>query len=119
MTTVAEARRTLAGRFRSAGLDTPDLDARILVGHALDLDHAALATTAGRTLDSVQVVALEALAARRLRGEPVARITGVKEFWGLPLQVTAATLVPRPETETLVEAALALIDSGGPRFRPL
>ena len=51
------------------------------------------------------------LLTRRLGGEPVARITGVKEFWGLPLRVTAATLVPRPETETIVEAALAAIDA--------
>ena len=47
--------------------------------------------------------------------EPVARIVGGKEFWGLPLRVTGATLVPRPETETVVEAALAAIDDGGPR----
>jgi release factor glutamine methyltransferase len=119
MTTVAEARRTLTGRFRRAGLDTPELDARILVGHALDLDHAALAADAGRTLDPERARVVEALAERRIGGEPVARITGVKEFWGLPLRVTADTLVPRPETETLVETALALIDSGGPRSRPL
>jgi release factor glutamine methyltransferase len=119
MTTVADARRALARKFRSAGLDTPELDARILVGHALDLDHAALAAAAGHKLDSEQVRAIESLATRRIGGEPVARITGVKEFWGLPLQVTPATLVPRPETETLVETALALVDSGGPRSRPL
>jgi release factor glutamine methyltransferase len=119
MTTVAEARRALAGKFRSAGLDTPELDARVLVGHALDLDHAALAADAGRMLDPEQARAVETLAARRIGGEPVARITGVKEFWGLPLRVTADTLVPRPETETLVETALALLDSGGPRSRPL
>ena len=50
------------------------------------------------------------MAARRLGGEPVARIVGVKEFWGLPLLLSKATLVPRPETETVVEAALAVID---------
>ena len=55
----------------------------------------------------------------RLGGEPVARITGVKEFWGLPLRVTPATLVPRPDTETVVEAALAAIDAGGSRQRAL
>ena len=51
--------------------------------------------------------------------EPVARILGFKEFWGLKLKVSAATLVPRPETETVVEAALAALDAGGPRTRPL
>ena len=59
--------------------------------------------------------AIAALAARRLKREPVARIVGRKEFWSLPLRVDAATLVPRPETETVVEAALAAIDSHGPR----
>ena len=55
---------------------------------------------------------------RRLAREPVARILGVKEFWGLPLRLNAATLVPRPETETVVEAALAALDrDGGARAR--
>jgi release factor glutamine methyltransferase len=62
---------------------------------------------------------LTGLAARRLKREPVARILGVKEFWGLPLRISPATLVPRPETETVIEAALAEIDSGGPRNRAL
>lgn len=119
MMTVAEIRRVLADRFRRAGLDNPELDARILTGHALGLDHTALASAPGRALDDGQTRALQALAGRRLAGEPVARLTGVKEFWGLPLRITAATLVPRPETETLVETALALIDADGPRTRAL
>ena len=49
----------------------------------------------------------------------MARILGHQEFWGLPLRISPATLVPRPETETVVEAALAAIDSGGPRSRTL
>ena len=53
--------------------------------------------------------AIAALAARRLAREPVARILGRKEFWGLPFKLNAETLVPRPETETVVEAALALL----------
>ncbi len=119
MTTVADARRALAGTFRSAGLDTPDLDARILVGHALGLDHAALAANAGHTLSAGEAGAIDALRVRRISGEPVARITGVKEFWGLLLRVTPATLVPRPDTETVVEAALAAIDADGSRQRAL
>jgi release factor glutamine methyltransferase len=59
------------------------------------------------------------LANRRLTSEPVARILGYKEFWSLPLRVDAATLVPRPETETVVEAALAAIDACGLRSRKL
>jgi release factor glutamine methyltransferase len=116
---VAEARRTLAAQFRAAGLDTPDLDARILVGHALGLDHAALAAAGTRRLGADEEDAIAALANRRLAGEPVARILGYKEFWSLLLRVDAATLVPRPETETVVEAALAAIDAGGPRSREL
>jgi release factor glutamine methyltransferase len=119
MTTIADVRRALAGTFRNAGLDTPDLDARILVGHALGLDHAALASNAARVLSTEETRAIEALVARRLSGEPGARITGIKEFWGLELRITSATLVPRPDTETVVEAALAAIDSGGPRQRAL
>jgi release factor glutamine methyltransferase len=117
--TVDKTRRALAARFGAAGLDTPDLDARILVGHALGLDHAALAAAATHSLGADQASAIAALANRRLAGEPVARILGYKEFWSLPLRVDAATLVPRPETETVVEAALAAIDEGGPRSREL
>jgi release factor glutamine methyltransferase len=119
VTTVADARHALAGTFRSAGLDTPDLDARILVGHALGLDHAALAANAQRILNAGETSTIEALERRRTGGEPVARIVGIKEFWGLPLRVTPATLVPRPDTETVVEAALAAIEAGGSRQRAL
>ena len=58
---------------------------------------------------------LEAFAARRVNGEPVARILGQKEFWGLPLQLSTATLVPRPDTETVVELALEIIRAAPPR----
>ena len=117
--TVAEVRRALTARFQGAGLDSPDLDSRILVGHALGLDHAALAAAATRKLGADEENVIATLANRRLTGEPVARILGYKEFWSLPLRVDAATLVPRPETETVVDAALAAIDTGGPRSRKL
>jgi len=117
--TVVQARRTLTETFRRAGLDSPELDARLLTGHALNLDHTGLVIEANRNLRGDEAERLIALATRRLTREPVARILGHKEFWGLPLRVSEATLVPRPETETVVEAALAAIDSGGPRSRPL
>jgi release factor glutamine methyltransferase len=117
--TVAQARRALTDAFRQAELDSPELDARLLVGHALGLDHTGLTIDSGRSLGGNAAHALAALAARRLEREPVARILGVKEFWGLPLRLNDATLVPRPETETVVEAALAAIDSAGPRTRTL
>ena len=116
---IAAVRRGLATRFLAGGIDSPDLDARLLVGHALGLDHASLVRDGDRRLGGADIAGIEALAARRLAGEPVARITGVKEFWGLPFQVTPAVLVPRPDTETVVETALALIDRDGARSRRL
>jgi len=106
--TVAQARRAVTQQFRAADLESPELDARVLIGHALGLDHADLIAAAARTLATADAAQVEGLARRRLAGEPVARITGTREFWGLPFIVTADVLVPRPETETVVEAALAL-----------
>jgi release factor glutamine methyltransferase len=117
--TVAEVRRAVANKFRAGGIDSPNLDARILAGHALGLDHAALAAANSRSLNAGEETTLAALAQRRLAGEPVARIVGQKEFWSLPLRIDTATLVPRPETETVVEAALAAIDARGSRTRHL
>ena len=114
---VAECRRAWAAEFRARGIDSPELDARVLIGHALGLDHAALAARADQPLSVEQQSAIVALARRRLAHEPVARITGTKEFWSLPLRVTGATLVPRPETETVVTAALRALDRRGPRSR--
>jgi release factor glutamine methyltransferase len=117
--TVVQVRRALSETFRQAGLDSPELDARLLTGHALGLDHTGLTIEAGRFISDDEARAIDTLAARRLLREPVARILGHKEFWGLPLRISPATLVPRPETETVVEAALAAIDGGGPRSRTL
>lgn len=106
---IETARRALTAEFQAAGIDTPSLDARLLVGHALSLDHTALALQAARILTASERDAIAMLAARRSSGEPVARILGVKEFWGLPFTLSGATLVPRPDTETVVEAALEAI----------
>jgi release factor glutamine methyltransferase len=116
VTTVDEARRVLAASFRDAGLDSPDLDARILVGHALSLDHAGVVSAARRVLGAPEAMTIDAYKRRRLAGEPVARIVGTREFWGMPFVVTPAVLLPRPETETLVELALELT---GDRHRAL
>jgi release factor glutamine methyltransferase len=105
------ARRQLAREFRRRGIETPELDARLLVGHALGLDHAALVAQANRRINTREASAISALAGRRLAREPVARILGIKEFWGLPFRLNAETLIPRPETEIVVEAALAATDS--------
>jgi release factor glutamine methyltransferase len=116
---IAGARRALARMFAAAGFDTPALDARVLVGHALGLDHAALVTAAEHALDPEKRERIAAMAARRLAHEPVARIVGMKEFWGLSVGVSPAVLVPRPETETVVATALAALDRDGDRMRPL
>jgi release factor glutamine methyltransferase len=116
--TIAECRRGWTAEFRGRGIDSPELDARVLVGHALGLNHAALAGRADQPLSKEQQAAIAALARRRLAHEPVARITGTKEFWSLPLRVSEATLVPRPETETVVAAAVHALDARGPRSRP-
>ena len=115
--TIEAARRAWAAEFRAAGFESPELDARLLVGHALCLDHAGVVASAARSLGAGEENAIATLAHRRLAHEPVARIIGIKEFWSLRLRVDGATLVPRPETETVVEAALAAIAATGPRSR--
>ena len=107
--TVETTRRTLAANLRAQGIDSADLDARILVGAALGLDLTGLIAAASRLLTPEETRRVEEYARRRLAGEPVARILGCKEFWGLSLKLSAATLVPRPDTETIVELALTLL----------
>ena len=83
--TIAGMRRALTETFRAADIESPELDARVLVGHALSLDHAALAAASGRLLDTSERETIAELARRRLAREPVARIVGSKEFWSLKL----------------------------------
>jgi release factor glutamine methyltransferase len=116
--TVETARRRLAARFKSAAVDSPELDARILVGAALGLDLTGVIAAATRPVTAAEAARLEDFAGRRLKGEPIARILGSREFWGLPLQLSAATLVPRPDTETVVSLALQLLRAGPGADRP-
>ena len=88
--------------------DTAVLDVELLLSHALDVDRAWLKTWPEHVLLSVQVSIFEDLFARRLTGEPIAFIIGSQGFWTLDLKVTPQTLIPRPETELLVETSLAL-----------
>jgi release factor glutamine methyltransferase len=104
--TVETARRALTARFSEQSIDSAELDARLLASAALSLDLTGLIAATARILTQSEAAQLEDFARRRLAGEPVARILGVKEFWGLALQLSPATLVPRPDTETLVELAL-------------
>jgi release factor glutamine methyltransferase len=107
--TVEAIRRTLSTRFRERAIETAELDARLLAGHVLGLDLTGMITAAAKPITADEAVRLEDAARRRLAGEPVARIVGRKEFWGLPLTLSAATLVPRPDTETVVELALEMM----------
>jgi release factor glutamine methyltransferase len=116
--TVEIARRKLAACFASAAIDSPELDARLLVGAVLGLDLTGIVTAANRLLTPDQSIGLEKFARRRVAGEPVARILSIKEFWGLPLKLSAETLVPRPDTETLVELALELLRANAAPNRP-
>jgi release factor glutamine methyltransferase len=105
---IESARRALAAQLRSSGLDEAELDARLLLGAALGLDLTGLIVQSARPLTRGEARRLAQYAQRRLVGEPVARILGAKEFWGLPFQLSDATLVPRPDTETVVELALEI-----------
>lgn len=87
----------------------PRLDAEVLAMHALGLTRSDLITRADRSLSRDEHATVEALVQRRVQGEPVAYIVGNREFWSLLLNVTPATLIPRPETELLVEQALLRI----------
>jgi release factor glutamine methyltransferase len=89
--------------------DAPRLEAELLLGRAIDMPRAYLIAHPDDTPDAAALRRLEATLARRLAGEPMAYIAGMKEFWSLELMVSPATLVPRPETELLVELALGEI----------
>jgi release factor glutamine methyltransferase len=99
----------LSARFRTGAIDSAELDSRILVGHVLGLDLTGLIAAANRLVTTTESIRLEDFARRRLAGEPVARLLGSREFWGLSLKLSAATLVPRPDTETVVELALEML----------
>ena len=114
--TVAEAQHLLAAAFELGGIDSSKTDARALLCAALRLSRAQLLAQSDRILEAREVAKASALAARRLKREPVSRILGRKEFWSLGLDVTPDVLVPRPDTETVVEAALEFIVRGGLRL---
>ncbi len=101
----------MANRFAAAGIETAQLDARLLLGHALNLDGLGIAIKEKQLVSDMKSADVEILAQRRLAGEPVARIVGSKEFYGLEFGLNEATLVPRPETEMLVDLGLEILDN--------
>ncbi len=94
---------------RLGGCDHPALEAQLLLGHALGLARGELLARGDQLLAPDALAAYERAVQRRAAGEPLAYVTGRREFWSLPLAVTPAVLVPRPETELVVERALALL----------
>jgi release factor glutamine methyltransferase len=94
-----------------AGCDTPRLDAELLLAHILNQNRTWLYTHPETVLTNRQLATFEALLRRRQQREPVAYLTGLREFYGLDFEVTSDVLVPRPETELLVETAIQLSET--------
>lgn len=111
MPKIGDAMRAARDRFRAEKLDNCALDARLLAEAAFGLEGADLAINENQTANPTAIDALETMTVRRLKGEPVARILGRKEFYGLDFKLNAASLVPRPETELLVEIGRAHLDN--------
>lgn len=115
MPSIGASWRAVRDRFRAAGIDTPELDARLLAEAAFGRDPLGLLARENEPAEATSLARLEAFAGRRLAGEPVARILGHREFYGLDFRLGAETLVPRPETELVVDLAReALTDTERP-----
>jgi release factor glutamine methyltransferase len=100
--------RTTRDKFAAVGIETAALDARVLIAHALGLTRLDLLTQKDHVLTEEDIEKIAPLIERRLVHESVARILNCREFWGLPFQMNEATLEPRPDSETLIEAALRI-----------
>src|SRR6476660_3127420 len=114
-----KAHAAAARLLREGKVETPELDARLLLCHATGLSHENYVAGREHTLEPDAVARFGAYVERRLAGEPVSRIIGLREFYGRPFRIDASTLDPRPDTETLIEAALALVDRQSLRGMPL
>jgi release factor glutamine methyltransferase len=104
--TIRRVLRWTAEDFEARGLDSARLDAELLVAHALDLERVSLYLDMDRPLSAAELADIRALVKRRRMREPVAYILGHRDFYGRTFEVSPAVLVPRPDTETLVERAL-------------
>src|SRR5471032_774802 len=115
MTTFTDARIAAGVTIGALQIGAPmdAVDNRILLCHALGLTRVGLITQSERALTAREAARLSALVTRRLRGEPIAYIVGQREFFGLPFEVTPAVLIPRPDTELLVELALEHLPPSG------
>ncbi len=106
VTTIQQALQQAAASLQTLPHSTPELEAAILLCHLLGKSRSFLYAWPKLGLSEIQARAYQALIQRRLQGDPIAHITGYREFWSLGLQITPATLIPRPETELLVEQGL-------------
>lgn len=116
---LGEALRAAVRTLKDAGVETAQLDARLLLSAATGLDAAALLARPEEALAPADWRRFAALVQRRHAREPVSRILGERAFYGRPFHITPATLDPRPDSETLIEEALAIADRMGWRERPL
>lgn len=117
--TNASALATLTQAFANAGTPTPGLDARILLRHVTRQNAADLISSPNRRLRNTEIAQLQAVQARRLSGEPVSRIQGKREFWGLDIEIGPGVLDPRCDTETLVSGTCKLLERQGRRCESL
>jgi release factor glutamine methyltransferase len=111
---LGQAHTAAARLLREERIAAPELDARLLLCHAAGLTHEAYVAGLNDTLAPDAAARFGNCVARRLSGEPVSRIIGMREFYGRPFRIDASTLDPRPDTETLIEAALALAGQEAP-----
>ena len=111
---LGQAHTAAARLLREARIAAPELDARLLLCHAAGLTHEAYVAGLNDTLAPDAAARFGTCVARRLAGEPVSRIIGIREFYGRPFRIDASSLDPRPDTETLIEAALALAGGEAP-----
>ncbi|MFT3811042.1 MAG: peptide chain release factor N(5)-glutamine methyltransferase [Micropepsaceae bacterium] len=109
MTTAAALIAKAATQLMLAGLETPQREARLLLAHVLEVEAAELALIPDRPVGPQEAARFAEAVERRAGHEPFAYITGRRDFWTLELEVSPATLIPRPDTETLVETALKIV----------
>lgn len=105
--TVKDVVAWAADDFRTRGIESPRLDAEVLVGHVLGVTRTQILLDGARPLDAGELGRLRELVKRRRAREPIAYLRGEREFWGLSFRVDARVLIPRPDTETLVGEGLA------------
>ncbi|MDQ7781290.1 MAG: peptide chain release factor N(5)-glutamine methyltransferase [Desulfomonilaceae bacterium] len=108
--TVKDVLEWTADYFRTKGIRTARLDAEVLLAHSLRVDRLHLYLNLDRPLEPSERARYRELIQRRARREPVARIVGTKEFWSIPFRIVPGVLIPRPDTETLVEVVLREVE---------